>query len=152
MKPRYYGMMQTTWTSPQRFMDGFYGIKTASEQPSTEKQDASKNPNLVAFMELIRHRSNSTMSLLRLPSPISLTSVSLVFDTTTMVFFLPTQWVTPYTHRSWIIRVRTIRKSVSRVGGGRLSQVPVETYCTFALLLDPGRNATPHLIFLSFSI
>ncbi len=44
MKPRYYGMMQTKWTSPQRFMDGFYGINTASEQPSTEKQDTSKNP------------------------------------------------------------------------------------------------------------
>ena len=39
-------------------------------------------------MELIHHRSNGTMSLLRLPSPISLTSVSLVFDTTTMVSFL----------------------------------------------------------------
>lgn len=44
MKPRYYGMMQTTWTSPQRFMDGFYGIKTDSEQPSTENQDSLKNP------------------------------------------------------------------------------------------------------------
>lgn len=44
MKPRYYGMVQTTWTSPQRFMDGFYGIKTDSEQPSTENQDSLKNP------------------------------------------------------------------------------------------------------------
>ncbi|MBZ4651242.1 MAG: family 20 glycosylhydrolase [Proteiniphilum sp.] len=44
MKPRYYGMMQTTWTSPQRFMDGFYGIKTASAHPSTEKQDSINNP------------------------------------------------------------------------------------------------------------
>ncbi len=44
MKPRYYGMMQTTWTSPERFMDGFYGIKTTDARPSNNQQDPTKNP------------------------------------------------------------------------------------------------------------
>jgi len=54
-------------------------------------------------MELISHRSNGTMSLLRLPSPISLTSVSSSSIPLRWCLFLPTLWVTPCTHRSWII-------------------------------------------------
>ncbi len=44
MKPRYYGMMQTTWSSPDRFMNGFYGIKTKDARPVREQLDPSKNP------------------------------------------------------------------------------------------------------------
>ena len=44
MKPCYYGMMQTTWTSPENFMDGFYGVKKAEVQSSSEKPDPAKNP------------------------------------------------------------------------------------------------------------
>lgn len=96
-------------------------------------------------MELIHHRSVGTMRLLRLPSPFSLPSVSLVFDTITMLPFLfvplggyiyPTDPDYSGTDNP-LVRVSC--------GGGRLSQVPVDTYCTFALLLDPGRNAMPHL-------
>ncbi len=43
MKPYYYGMMQTTWTSAENFMDGFYGVKKTEVQADT-KQDPSKNP------------------------------------------------------------------------------------------------------------
>ena len=43
MKPYYYGMMQTTWTSPENFMDGFYGVKKEEVQSDT-KQDPNKNP------------------------------------------------------------------------------------------------------------
>ncbi len=43
MKPRYYGMMQTTWTSAENFMNGFYGVKKQEVQADT-KQDPSKNP------------------------------------------------------------------------------------------------------------
>ena len=43
MKPYYYGMMQTTWTSPENFMDGFYGVKKEEVQADT-KQDPNKNP------------------------------------------------------------------------------------------------------------
>jgi hypothetical protein len=44
MKPRYYGMMQTTWSSPERFMNGFYGIKTNDARPNARQQDPSMNP------------------------------------------------------------------------------------------------------------
>jgi hypothetical protein len=44
MKPRYYGMMQTTWSSPERFMNGFYGIKTNDARPNAHQQDPSMNP------------------------------------------------------------------------------------------------------------
>ena len=43
MKPRYYGMMQTTWTNTENFMDGFYGVKKQEVQ-ADKKQDPSKNP------------------------------------------------------------------------------------------------------------
>lgn len=43
MKPYYFGMMQTTWTSPENFMDGFYGVKKEEVQADT-KQDPNKNP------------------------------------------------------------------------------------------------------------
>jgi Glycosyl hydrolase family 20, catalytic domain len=44
MKPRYYGMLQTTWTSPERFMNGFYGIKTNNPRPGEDQQDPTNNP------------------------------------------------------------------------------------------------------------
>ncbi|MBG0858853.1 MAG: family 20 glycosylhydrolase [Bacteroidales bacterium] len=44
MKPRYYGMMQTTWTNPERFMNGFYGIKTNDTRSNAEQKDPSRNP------------------------------------------------------------------------------------------------------------
>jgi len=44
MKPRYYGMMQTTWSSPERFLNGFYGVKTNEARPMREQLDPSKNP------------------------------------------------------------------------------------------------------------
>jgi hypothetical protein len=44
MKPRYYGMMQTTWSSPERFMNGFYGIKTNEVRPNANQQDPAMNP------------------------------------------------------------------------------------------------------------
>jgi hypothetical protein len=40
MKPRYYGMVQTTWSDPGRFMDGFYGIK----RPARNNDDHEDNP------------------------------------------------------------------------------------------------------------
>ena len=43
MRPNYFGMMQTTWTSPENFMDGFYGVKKQEVQADT-KQDPNKNP------------------------------------------------------------------------------------------------------------
>ncbi len=44
MKPRYYGMVQTTWSNPERFMNGFYGIKSTDERPNARQQDPSMNP------------------------------------------------------------------------------------------------------------
>jgi hypothetical protein len=44
MKPRYYGMMQTTWTNPERFMNGFYGITQNSESPASGRQNPDRNP------------------------------------------------------------------------------------------------------------
>lgn len=44
MKPRYYGMMQTTWSSPERFMNGFYGIKTNDSRPDNDQRDPAMNP------------------------------------------------------------------------------------------------------------
>jgi len=44
MKPRYYGMVQTTWSNPERFMNGFYGIKTTDARPNSGQQDPSMNP------------------------------------------------------------------------------------------------------------
>jgi len=44
MKPRYYGMMQTTWSSPERFMNGFYGIKTNDARPNDNQDDPAMNP------------------------------------------------------------------------------------------------------------
>ncbi len=40
MKDRYYGMMQTVWSSPEPFMDGFYGInvKAASSDVSPKNK------------------------------------------------------------------------------------------------------------------
>ncbi|MEI6050531.1 MAG: family 20 glycosylhydrolase [Bacteroidota bacterium] len=44
MKPRYYGMMQTTWMDPDGFIDGFYGIKSANSQGSVHPDNATFTP------------------------------------------------------------------------------------------------------------
>jgi hypothetical protein len=37
-------MMQTTWSSPERFMNGFYGIKTNDSRPNDNQDDPAMNP------------------------------------------------------------------------------------------------------------
>jgi hypothetical protein len=44
MKPRYYGMMQTTWMDPDGFIDGFYGIKSKNSHEAEHPENASMNP------------------------------------------------------------------------------------------------------------
>ena len=44
MKPRYYGMMQTTWSSPQRFMNGYYGVNTSNARSESGRQNPDRNP------------------------------------------------------------------------------------------------------------
>lgn len=44
MKPRYYGMMQTTWVNTEGFMDGFYGIKSESAQRAVHPKNATFTP------------------------------------------------------------------------------------------------------------
>jgi len=44
MKPRYYGMVQTTWMSPAGFIDGFYGIKSEDAQGAVHPRNAAFTP------------------------------------------------------------------------------------------------------------
>lgn len=44
MKPRYYGMMQTTWMDAGGFIDGFYGEKTPESQGAVHPDNASFTP------------------------------------------------------------------------------------------------------------
>jgi hypothetical protein len=44
MKPRYYGMMQTTWMDPDGFIDGFYGIKSANTHVDEQPDNPAYNP------------------------------------------------------------------------------------------------------------
>jgi hypothetical protein len=44
MKPRYYGMMQTTWMGPDGFIDGFYGIKSKSTLGAVHPHNAEYTP------------------------------------------------------------------------------------------------------------
>lgn len=44
MKPRYYGMMQTTWMDPDRFIDGFYGIKSENVHEANHPSNAAFTP------------------------------------------------------------------------------------------------------------
>jgi len=83
---------------------------------------------------------SSTMEVLRLPSPISLPSVSLGSDTAALLpcFFVRGGNRYPEAPGLWFTGQPS--SGISR-GGGRLSQVPVETSCKFALLSDPGRHA-----------
>jgi hypothetical protein len=37
-------MMQTTWMNPDRFIDGFYGIKTTHHHNDDEPQNKAYNP------------------------------------------------------------------------------------------------------------
>lgn len=44
MKPRYYGMIQTTWMDPDGFIDGFYGIKSANAHESVHPRNEAYSP------------------------------------------------------------------------------------------------------------
>ena len=44
MRPRYYGMVQTTWMDTGGFIDGFYGIKTNDARPDSDNRDPDRNP------------------------------------------------------------------------------------------------------------
>ena len=44
MKPRYYGMIQTTWMDPDGFIDGFYGIKSANAHESVHPGNEAYSP------------------------------------------------------------------------------------------------------------
>jgi hypothetical protein len=44
MRKRYYGMMQTTWTNPEMFMNGFYRIRSDEKQQINNQQDPRINP------------------------------------------------------------------------------------------------------------
>jgi hypothetical protein len=44
MKPRYYGMMQTTWMDPDGFIDGFYGIKSSNAHESVHPRNETYSP------------------------------------------------------------------------------------------------------------
>jgi N-acetyl-beta-hexosaminidase len=44
MRPRYYGMMQTTWSDADRFIDGFYGIKSTGGHNDDENENKAYNP------------------------------------------------------------------------------------------------------------
>jgi hypothetical protein len=43
MKPRYYGMIQTTWMDPDGFIDGFYGIKSANAHEAVHPRNETFN-------------------------------------------------------------------------------------------------------------
>jgi hypothetical protein len=44
MKPRYYGMMQTCWTSPEGFIDGFYGTITEKNKRAVHPRNPAYTP------------------------------------------------------------------------------------------------------------
>jgi hypothetical protein len=44
MKPKYYGMMQTTWMGTDGFIDGFYGIKSEEAQGSVHPDNSAFTP------------------------------------------------------------------------------------------------------------
>jgi len=44
MKPRYYGMMQTTWMDPDGFIDGFYGIKSENAKGAVHPKNVAYTP------------------------------------------------------------------------------------------------------------
>ncbi|MBK5277640.1 MAG: family 20 glycosylhydrolase [Bacteroidia bacterium] len=44
MKPRYHGMMQTVWSGPDSFMDGFYGILTNNSQGDVSPKNTTLTP------------------------------------------------------------------------------------------------------------
>lgn len=95
--------------------------------------DGSRGANSPSFI--------GTMKMLRLPSPISLPSVSFGSDTAALLpcFFVRGGNRYPEAPGLWFTGQSP--SGISR-GGGRLSQVPVETSCKFALLSDPGRHAS----------
>jgi hypothetical protein len=44
MKPRYYGMMQTTWMDPDGFIDGFYGKMSENAKGAVHPENAAYTP------------------------------------------------------------------------------------------------------------
>ncbi len=72
----------------------------------------------------------STRRMLRLPSLISLPSVSLGFDTTyDVALFLSFNWVATYTQLTWIVRVWSIHNTTFRVEAGGSPVFPCKPIC-----------------------
>jgi len=97
-------------------------------------------------MELISHLSSGTIKILRLPSSFSISSVSLDIDTsydTTLFFSL--YRVAAFTRLAWIIGVRTIRKSVSRVE--TLGSPVFPCYPLLSLICSSTPVESPQLVF-----
>jgi hypothetical protein len=91
-------------------------------------------------MELIGHRSISTMRMLRLPSPFSSPSVPLGSDTNyDIAFSSRLDRVAISTLPARIVWVRSISKKPISLGGVRLSCVPVLPLSASDMFLDPGR-------------
>jgi len=44
MKDRYFGMMQTVWSGPEAFLDGFYGMNTKASASSVSPKDKTFTP------------------------------------------------------------------------------------------------------------
>jgi hypothetical protein len=44
MKPRYYGMMQTTWMGPDGFIDGFNGKISEEDKSAVQPENAANTP------------------------------------------------------------------------------------------------------------
>jgi hypothetical protein len=44
MKDRYYGMMQTVWSGPEAFMDGFYGLKINPAESDVSSENKGFTP------------------------------------------------------------------------------------------------------------
>lgn len=44
MKPKYYGMVQTVWSGPSQFIDGFYGIQTAGNNNNNSATRNNRSP------------------------------------------------------------------------------------------------------------
>jgi len=81
-------------------------------------------------MGLISQRSIGNMKILRLPSPFSLSSVSLDFDTTyDVALFLTLIWMTTLTQLARIVWVWSIRLTIFRVEAGGSPVFPCKPFC-----------------------
>lgn len=112
---------------------------TSTNRHLSSLTDGSRGVNSPSF--------GGTMKVLRLPSSISSPSVSLGLDTTSP---LPFSYRPPSGNGGMsgldLLVYRLSLIPVVTSGDVRLSQVPVDTSCMFALLSDPGRyvSASPY--------